>query len=156
METLDEAREFIADGMFTPGGVPCPCCEQNVKLYPRKLNSGMASMLLYIWRATQEGHGPWIHVSHHFLEQKKNAVAQEYSKLRFWGLLEEQVDGAGKRVPGVWRITDKGIDFAEDRITVPRTAFVFNNKVWAMSEDTTDIKTALGDKFDYDELMGYK
>ena len=109
----------------------------------------MASMLLQIYRVTKETQVPSIHVSQHFLRQNKNAVAQEYSKLRFWHLL--------RRIPeqsGHWGVTPLGEEFALGLITVPRVAFVLHNKVLGFSTEHTSIQRALGDHFSYEELLG--
>jgi hypothetical protein len=35
----------------------------------------------------------------------------------------------------------------------PKNVFLYNNKIQGFSEETTTIKQALGDKFDFEELM---
>lgn len=151
-KTLDEAREFIADGMMEPGGVDCPCCSQKVKLYSRHLNSGMARALIAIYH--EEEHGKYFEVCKRLLaNQSINAMALEFSKLKFWELIEKSPSEKGAVTAGNWRITDRGVAFVEGLLEVPRTAFVFNNKLMAYSEDVTDINKALADKFDYEELM---
>ena len=152
-KTLDEARTDVFEGMRTAAGIICPCCDQKAKLYPRALNSGMVKILISMHQATPNLSDPWLHVSKHFLAHKQNAVAQEYSKLRFWGLIEQQEDDEGNHVPGVWKVTEKGQEFVRDECEVPRIAYVFNNTVFGFSKDTTNIQKALTDKFSYTELM---
>ena len=46
METIKEAKEHLRNNFEE--GIDCPCCGQFVKLYKRKLNSGMAATLIRI------------------------------------------------------------------------------------------------------------
>jgi len=116
----------------------------------------MARILIVIYHMDRmwRPRNGWLHVSKEFLKWKKNAVAEEYSKLRFWGLLEPMPNG-DPTVPGTgyWRITDLGREFVEDKVEISRHVFVFDNKVIDASQEWTSIRNALGDKFDYDELM---
>ena len=136
-------------------GCRCPACGQSVKLYKRTLNRGMASVLIDIYKVCREQNVEYLHVSEHFLGQKDNAVAREYSKLRFWGLLEEEPgereNGNGT---GRWRVTPLGEAFVKGRVLVPRSVLVFNNQLEGVSDERTTVRQALGRAFDYDELMG--
>ena len=138
-------------------GCVCPVCDQSVKLYKRNLNRGMASLLLEIFKAARAQDAEYLHVSRHFLELKDNAVGREYSKLRFWGLLEEEPgerqNGNGT---GRWRVTPKGEAFIKGRVSVPRCALVFNNQLIGYDDegDRITIRGALENHFDYDELVG--
>jgi hypothetical protein len=46
MKTITEAKDFLNENY--KDGCICPCCNQTVKLYKRKLNSGMARVLRII------------------------------------------------------------------------------------------------------------
>ena len=135
-------------------GVTCPCCGQYAKRYKRKLNSSMAAALCWMW--TQSGYA-WCDVP----SQAPAWVlkAREYPKLAWWGLIEEKPKEEGQkgRTSGLWRVTQLGADFARSCVSVPRYAFVYNGTV----EDFTTaapiyIRSALGDRFDYRELMGFE
>jgi len=155
-QTLKQAREeFFRD---LSDGIPCPCCHRYGKAYKRKLNAGMAAMLIGIYRIAEMNnpeHG-WIHVSKYFLKRRKNAVANEYSKLRFWDLIEEK-PGDDETVPGtgLWKITQQGKQFVRGDISVPRHVIIYANSLIGTSDELTTIKKSLGDKFDYYELMGW-
>ena len=145
--TRDRLREKLDEG------TTCPCCGQYAKRYKRKLNSSMAAALCWMW--TANGY-QWCNVP-----QTAPAwvlKAREYPKLAWWGLIEEKPkeDGQKGRTSGVWRVTQLGADFARSCVSVPRYAFVYNGQV----EDFTTaapvyIRSALGDRFDYAELMGF-
>ena len=66
-----------------------------------------------------------------------------------------------KKSSGVWSITDKGVDFIFNRIAVPSHIIIFNKKFYGYESDINKfkeiaIRTALTDKFDFNELMGFK
>jgi len=103
------------------------------------------------------GEGKWIHIPTEFTERKINVSNAEYSKLSYWGLIEGKPneDDDTKRDSGFWRITPLGIDFVNGKCSTCRHVFLYNKKRYGSSDETTTIKEALGDKFDYAELMGY-
>lgn len=92
---------------------------------------------------------------HHVTEiSTANTGSQDFSKLRYWGLISEKPnDKTDKRTSGLWMITDKGRSFARNEIKVQKRVLIYNGKMQGFSEDHTDIIEALGDKFDYQELM---
>ena len=149
--TLAEARLWLGQ-RIRKKGADCPCCDRYAKAYNRKLNAGMAVSLIRLYRLGPPG--DWVHLTKRLLEERKNAVAQEYSKLRFWSLAESY-EGADKtkRSSGYWRITDTGVQFVLGQVRVPRKVVVYGNQLVSWSSEATTIKEALGDKFDYDELM---
>ena len=150
-EALHAIRERLRENLDE--GVTCPCCGQYAKRYKRKLNSSMAAALCWLW--TPSGYG-WCDVP----SQAPSWVlkAREYPKLAWWGLIEEKPKEQHHkgRTSGLWRVTQLGADFARSCVSGPRYAFVYNGTV----EDFTTaapiyIRGALGDRFDYAELMGF-
>ena len=153
--TRERLREKLDDG------TTCPCCGQYAKRYKRKLNSSMAAALCWMWSTAQKtsrNHPTkvWIDVP----AQAPSWVlkAREYPKLAWWGLIEEKPkeEHHKGRTSGSWRVTQLGADFARSCVSVPRYAFVYNGTV----EDFTTaapiyIRGALGNRFDYAELMGF-
>lgn len=127
-------------------GEHCPLCNQNAKMYRRKINSGMAASLIHMHRIAPTG--GWVHV--HAI----GAHSREEGKLAYWGLAEEQT-GAGMHGgrAGYWRVTDKGRAFLKGTMTVPKYAKVYNGQCYGLEGDLVSIKDALGTKFNYDELM---
>ena len=83
-----------------------------------------------------------------------NAATMEYSKLKHWGLIEEangKLDDGNSN--GFWRITPRGREFVMG-LRIPRYIYLYDGKLLEVSEgETIDIRTALGDKFNYEELM---
>jgi hypothetical protein len=153
-DTLEEARKMIAAQRTQPGGVDCPCCGQLVKIYKRKLNSSMARALMLIYQYFQRPDAEeWLHVPSLLAENDQNR--SDEAKLQHWGLITQmqgkRADGS-KRV-GYYKMTDHGKQFVLGEVRVPQHALLFNQKFFGFSFETTNIYEALGDKFNYDELM---
>lgn len=127
-------------------GARCPVCDQNVKIYRRKLNSGMARSLIRMYRA---GGLDFIH-----LPTTVGSRSREEGKLRYWGLVEEEqvLRPDGGRA-GYWRVTPMGELFVLGKITVWSHARVYNGKCLGLNGNQITIKDALGSQFDYAELM---
>ncbi len=137
-------REYVSK--HSDKGVVCPACGQFAKVYKRKINSGMARSLIAMYRA---GGTTWVDVT-----EVTDRRSREEGKLAYWGLVEEFPDGRddGGR-PGMWRVTNLGQSFVLGHCTVPQTAEVYNGRCLRTYGPDTSIVTALGDKFDYRELM---
>lgn len=146
MNTLSDAQKWLADRVGS--GARCPCCNQYAKVYRRQINSGMARSLIAMYL-----HGPqgqWVH-----LPTQVGARSREEGKLRYWGLVEEQVEVQrqdGGRA-GYWRLTDAGRAWVTGQITVPKFVAVYNNTVLRSYGDPINVSDALGSKFNYTELM---
>jgi len=141
--TLEQAKNWLRARVDK--GDNCPLCGQHAKIYKRKINSGMARSLIHIYRISPNG---WVHV------RAIGAVSREEGKLAHWGLLEEQtgVGMHGGRA-GYWRLTDKGRAFITGNLMVPKYAKIYNGKLLGLEGPMVTIKDALGDKFDYNQLM---
>lgn len=147
--TIDEAREQIFDENTFIKGSHCPCCDQFVKKYSRKLNSLRARSLISLFQQNTKIYP--VHIS-------KIAGANtggEFALLRYWGLIKEaRNDRSDKRTSGKWFITAKGCEFVKNNLQVPAYLFIYNNEPIGFSDEMTTIKEALTSKFDYRELMG--
>lgn len=128
-------------------GATCPLCHQHVKIYKRKLNSGMARSLILMYRA---GGLNYIH-----LPTTIGSRSREEGKLRYWGMVEEETtlrpDGGRA---GYWRVTPVGELFIQGKMTVYSHARIYNGRCMGLVGEQVSIKDALGSKFSYDELMG--
>ena len=166
--TLGEARQRLRDGWLT--GVPCDCCGQFVRLYRRGLTSGMTLGMIAVYRATRDGHANaegFVHAEDTFRDatatgmRLPSAVRGDWAKLRFWGMAEQaegnRADGSPRN--GHWRLTEKGRLFVEARLAVPAYVWLYNNRQYDAPDgadgrgETTTIRTALGNAFDFNELM---
>lgn len=127
-------------------GAKCPCCTQFAKVYKRKINASMARSLIVMWRAAQ------LEFQH--IPTTVGARSREEGKLAAWKLIEEEArvrDDGGRA--GYWRVTDLGYQFAHGFVTIPKYAKFYDGRVMGFEGDRVTVRDALGDRFDYDELM---
>jgi len=161
VQTLEDAKRWLRARWEE--GADCPCCGQFVKLYKRKLNGSMAYALILIYRYFEPNYHGWLHVPSYLNEapipaEVSAAIRGDWAKLRFWDLLIEdtRTRDDGSRRAGFWRITEHGRLFVRGLVRVPKYVYLYNKKVvQRRSPDGTsiNIKEALGDKFNYSELM---
>jgi hypothetical protein len=59
----------------------------------------------------------------------------------------------GSKRNGYYRITGRGLMFAEGKLKVHSRFMIFNNTFQGFKGEEIDVKNALGSKFNYDELM---
>lgn len=140
--TLADAVKKVEEGKNE--GTVCPCCKQYVKRYRRKIHSTMAACLIALYRS---GHSMSSReISKQLLRLNTSYTTGEIGKLCYWGLV---VDVGGGR----WGITNEGRLFVEGEHRVRRLAVVFNGECTGHEGPLITIKDALGDRFDYSELM---
>ena len=143
--TIEEAKKFLNDNFEE--GTNCPCCHQNVKLYKVKLTGGMASVLIKFYKARKRD---WVHPI-----KELKTVNGDYAKLRHWWLLEKnQIHNyPSLKDSGLCRITTYGISVIVGDCLFPEKIKLYNNKFYGYSGEQITIRQALGNKFDYEELM---
>ena len=152
--TLREARAALMAEL--DDGVICPCCDQMARLYTRKLNSGQARALIGLCFEHKDnidkGGDGWVHFTP---KHPTRDGGGDFAKLRFWGLVEDMpADTEKKRTSGYWKPTTKGREFALNRIRVLSHIMLYNGELKGFSGDDISIIDALGEHFNYAELMG--
>lgn len=147
MKTIQEAKQYLRQ-TFEKGST-CPCCGQGVKLYHRPIYFNQAFSLINLYKL-----GPgYFHIS---AFSTGRTGGGDFAKLRFWGLIAEQPNtDDGKRTSGMWEITEKGINWVLGETTVQKYVDIYNQKPISFSSDQISIREALGNDFNYDELMGF-
>lgn len=144
--SLQDAKDLTLKKARRPRGVACPCCSKFVKVYTRKFNSCMARTMVYTYKYFKSNKG-YLDVAHYMLEQLPGWVPSDYGKLVWWGLMEVGEDS------GMYRMTERGKLFVEQAIQIPEFAREYRSEVESFSESTIDIESALGEHFNYQELM---
>jgi hypothetical protein len=151
-ETLSEARAHffavLADGSY------CKCCDRWGKKYRRRLNGTMAAGLCWLVNKMTKTGEPWIDVPR--TAPRWLVESNQLPTLKWWGLVEPRPneDDPQKKDSGYWRATDKGFDFALERIVVPTHVVTYNDIPLSFSAETLHVKDALASKgFDYSEIM---
>jgi len=154
MTTIQEAKDYLKRNYEE--GVNCPCCDQLVKLYRRKFNKIMARGLISLVRAYGQSGGKPVHVHDIPLDDRDvRSMGGSFALLRHWSLIKpEQAESAYKRLSGLWRPTQAGIDFVHRKTEVPEYLNMYNNKVISISTSQIGIVKALGTEFDYKQMMG--
>jgi hypothetical protein len=160
LRTLAEARQYVHDNMRE--GVDCPCCDQKVRIYERKLSSIMARALIAFYRYVRRNGsdaGAWFHALN-VLQAEMPSVqgSGDYAKLRHWGLIEAKGEAKedGNPSNGMYRLTERGVKFALGLVRVPKHVYIFDDHLLDIEREdlsTTNIREALGDGFKWDELM---
>lgn len=119
----DKFKELRAAGE----NVICPCCgvEHNI-LYKRNLYKSMVKALVSFAQGAKNIHA---------------ASVGDFTKLAHWGMVES-TDLPGK---GAWRLTQRGADFINGNISVPKSVFLCNNIVKGWSENMVKITDILGE-----------
>ena len=152
MQTIQQAKDFLAENFDE--GEDCPCCGQMVKRYKYNLFATSAMALIDLYKLEKETGVFFHHISKFAEARKGRARASHFAELRFWGLAHPMdKKTATENSSGMWRMTDLGRAFVERRTGVPKSVMVFNNKFQGLTGEIINIKQALGNKFDYEEVM---
>ena len=147
--SLSKARKIVSS--HVDEGVECPCCGQFCKLYKRKLNSGMARILIWLVKEWTKNHD-WINVPETapvFVRR-----SNEVSRLALWDLVTESpTEDKTRRNSGLWKPTKEGRLFVANRSRVPSHVFIFDNSIYGWGTESVSVVDALGKNFNYQELM---
>lgn len=140
-------------------GITCPTCSQHCKVYRRTINAQMARALIALYRAcclhTAAGSGYM-----HWPTVLKDAGVQraDEAKLWYWRLVEpegtERDDGSNR--VGRWRPTRLGVQFVTEGAAVARYALIYNQRLLGLAGGPISIRDALGERFDFDDLMRWR
>lgn len=132
-------------------GAHCPCCHRWGKVYRRGLNASMARALMWLVHQEARSDG-WIHVPSGAPPWLLRS--QQLPTLRLWDLVEGfSTGGSQLQSSGLWKPTQLGVAFANNRATVQKYVYVYNNAVRDTEGDQIFIGDALGSKYNYEEIM---
>jgi hypothetical protein len=131
-------------------GAECPCCARWGKVYPRHINETMARSL--IWLCAAPLTGDWVYVP--ATAPRWLVRSNQLPTLRWWDLVERAAsDDKIKKHSGLWRPTQLGRDFAEGKITVPKTVYTYNGTRERYGDKMTTINACFGTHFSYQDVM---
>lgn len=152
MTTLAQARQQVVDAL--DDGSTCPCCQQFAKRYKRKLYAAMARWLIWLVSQHRRNGGQWVDVNLDTAHEYRKGGG-DFAKLAHWGLIQAKPnDDPDKRSSGLWRPTELGLGFVHGSVRVPTHVYLFNNEVSRFSDSEFGIEGALGEGFDWREVMG--
>lgn len=156
--TLRQLRERAFVNLCNIAGHDrCDVCRGPTTTYERKLHAAMVATLVAWW-------GSWGDYAWHSLNDlyklKPNLTTVrggDFAKLAYWGFIQERPKtDENKKNTGIYRITEDGVAFVLGKTSFSRSAYVYNDHVLAWSEELVKVHAAIGDAFDYNELMGFK
>lgn len=146
-------RHAAAIDAAEPGeSVMCGVCQRPHRNYRRKLNAGMAAVTVRLYALGGGSAMGWVNVVRLFPNTTHRGG--EWAQIRHWGLaLPRDVRTHATNSPGDWQITPLGVAFVEGRIEVPRYIETRDGELLRKSKETISIMGALGNAFDYAELL---
>lgn len=148
-DTLEYTKQYTRE--HWERGVKCPNCDQNVKLYKRPLYGTIAVNLIRLYKLNRSD---YHHITKILLPNSSGGG--DFAKLIYWGLVEEQPkepEDTTTRTSGMWKITQKGIDFVEKKIKLYSHVHIYDGRFLGLTGDEVTIIDVLGKKFNYEELM---
>lgn len=163
MSTLDDLRREFEDGTRQKGGTTCPCCGKHGQRYRRPISGAMAKFLIVFVRNSErvrEREGlsafKWIELGK--TTDKFQNITRDYSKLRFWDLVEPHPDNPNdptgmRKSKGLWRPKELGVEFVHRRVTVVRWWWEWRSEREYSEGPQVTIDDCLGKKFNYRALM---
>lgn len=154
--TLDEAKALLKKELREEleKGSECPVCTQFAKMYKRSLYASVAYDLMRLYYKCKY-EDKYYHIGE--FSARKSSGGGDFAKLLYWELVEEMPkdpDDTTTRTSGYWKITDRGIDFVDGNLTITSHVKLYDGKSFGFVGDQISIQDALGDKFDYAEIMG--
>ena len=127
----------------------CPCCDQLVKVYRFPINSSMVKDLMSL--ASKADVGVYMHKVDFCRSTNQGG---HFSKWSDWGLVTQMPnDNPAKKTSGMYALTQKGRDFVDNKLRVPKYILTYNAQVLGFDGDEITIEEALGNHFNYSELM---
>lgn len=106
-------------------------------------------LLVRTWLRTPIERREWIDIQHF------NFRGGDYAKVIHWNLaeLKENTIELGKKNCGLWKPTQYGIDFVQGKVKIAARVFLYLNEVIGRDDQSINIQEALGNKFNYEDLM---
>lgn len=154
---LSEARNYVMGNRDDKTNI-CPCCDGPAVRYKRKFNEGMAYWLCRLVLQYKKDLD-WTHIREirgrpGAPRKSVSEIGGDFAKIRYWELVEPKMnEDSTKRCSGVWRPTDSGINFAHGQFSIPMYAITWLKDVEHFEGDMITMREALGEFFDYEELM---
>jgi len=143
----DTFQEQIKSG----NKMDCPCCGRYAQIYSRRIHATIARKLINLYNLG--GDDRYVHTSRLILDGESGIG--DFSKAKYWKLIQEAENtNDGKRTSGNWKLTEKGVGFVLNLITIPKSVKIFDDRVFGFSEEHVNIKECLDSGgFDYAEIM---
>jgi len=155
--TLAEWKKYQASELLKGKAVICPFCGQTSSNNTLSLNKTNAICLMVLYGISQKEGDKFYHVKE--LEEKSHLMAismnggGDFSRMRHWGFIEEMPKVKKVRTSGYWRITDRGKEFCENKLSVPKAIMVVSSTVACLTGDPVTIINLFDSPSSYCDLM---
>ena len=149
--TIGEERARIIGVVMKGGVTSCACCTRRQQLYKRGIHCNLARWLIQLARRYTR-FPRWYSVNERWSLIINN---HDHGKLEAWDLaVRKPVDvSEDKKSSGYWKPTQLGIDFAFNRVQLPKKKKIYLNVVYGEIGPEISIKSCLDAPFSYQELM---
>jgi hypothetical protein len=131
--TIEDAKKFIGRNKFD--GCKCPCCGRIVKAYKKKLHRGIGGALSILYYATGEA-WKFVHVDDLTKLSKSYTTPTNLAAAKYWGLttpksinLSNNISDEEGRDSGYWCLTDLGVNFVQNKVTIRKHKYVLLDSV---------------------------
>ena len=151
-DPLQAAQDDFKLHMSTTRGGSCPVCGRSGKIWKRGLNRAMVAALTVLYDKKTDEYT-------HYRDDRVTAKfpSRDFGTLAHWGLTEAKKGKKSDGNPGkgFYRITPKGRQFIEGKLSVQRYVYLYNDQMVHVEDDETiTVREARGEDFHYDKLMG--
>ena len=125
--------------------IDCPLCKRKIKMYHRKLNSGMMGFLIGLYSISSGDYGIEVHYSD--VMKKIGFMPNDFANMERWGLIQPGISA------GMWMLTKKGILFIKGEISIPSKVHIYNDKTWGFDSNEVSFTETLGKRFELLDLL---
>lgn len=159
--TVDFAQRRLS--AFMVEGSDCPCCGQHVKMRSESLTRTVVEPLIWMaenfclidWSAgkPQLLKSSWVSVSKSAPRQFR--TSRHYTRAKYWGLIERSIEDSVEEqlTSGLWRLTQRGLDFISGIIALPKKALVYLGVERGYDGEQIYIEDALREEFSLKEHL---
>lgn len=152
--SVGEAKMKLFDQAHT--GVNCPCCDSLVKIYHRTISGKSINMLASLYNLTGGEVERYFHLSK-VLKNSGQIQTGDFPKLRFWNLIKRldiETDN-GSNHSGHYSITEKGCEFLNGKMEVPKYAAIYKNELQELNGKLVTVYQCRANKFHFQDLMSH-
>ena len=155
--TVIEAFGHVTNQKMKGIPVTCPVCGHTSNKNILPINKTNATCLMVLYGISQKEGNRFYHVKE--LEEKSHLMAismnggGDFSRMRHWGFIEEMPKVKKVRTSGYWRITDRGKEFCENKLSVSKAITVVSGTVACLTGDSITIVNLFDSPDSYYDLM---
>ena len=143
-------------GTLVEDGTDCFACGRYTKLYKRTMTSAAALWMIKLYRINGAEGREFVYMPPKLKEIGGTASQGGYGNLgQHWELVDRKTgrrEDGSTRI-GFWRLNDDGRAFVLGDLLVPKHAHIYDNRVFDFDGPPWSIYDALGEDFDYNDVM---